>query len=541
MPKNLPLLLFMGAGIACAQSITIPNNSFENGTLPLNIGLGPYSNVLAGSTIATGGALPNWTAAGTTANAAAGAYASTLSKWWDGNNIGYIYVFGPGAATLSQTLSATLQNKTTYTLSGLIGQVPTYLFNYAIQLWAGSTLLATSSALEAKASFVSATDTLTYFSGANNPQAGQPITIVIGATGTAQGYSGVFFDNISLTAATGATVAAVISAGAFGAFSSASPGSWIEIYGGNLAGDTRSWALSDFSGNNAPVSLDGTKVTIGGKAAFIDYISPGQVNALIPSDTPTGTQQLTLTGPAGASAVYSMTINPALPGLLAPPNFKIGNVQYAVAIFTDGAYALPAGAIQGVNSRSAKPGDVVTLYGVGFGPVTPSTPAGQLVQQLNSLSLPLLMNIGGIPRHALDYEPGLAPGYIRASTRSISRHTVPAPPGDAARSPLRSEERRERRRCICLSAIRRTTMDEQKKESGAAEHAIAGAAVGAAGVTTSVGLIGVSTAIATPALLAHHRCYRRPRMVGRQDTAHQGFVTCCRKRVQRGATCPAYG
>ncbi len=64
----------------------------------------------------------------------------------------------------------------------------------------------------------------------------------------------------------------VISAGAFGAFTSVAPGSWIEIYGSNLAADSRSWAGSDFNGVNAATSLDGTKVTVGGQPAFIDYI-----------------------------------------------------------------------------------------------------------------------------------------------------------------------------------------------------------------------------------------------------------------------------
>lgn len=427
MPKQL-IFLALGAGILCAQSITIPNNSFENASLPFNIGLGPYCNVLPGSRVGGGGTLANWTAASTTTNAAAGAYAPAFSKWWDGNNIGYIYVFGPGVASLSQTLSAPLQNNTTYTLSALIGEVPTYLFNYAIQLWAGSTLLASSSRLVGVPDFVSATDTLTYFSGANHPQAGVPLTILIGATGSGQGNSGVFFDDISLTASTATTVAAVVSASGFGGFSSASPGSWVEIYGGSLAGDTRSWALADFNGMNAPTSLDGTTVTIGGKAAFIDYISPGQVNALIPSDTPAGTQQLTITGPAGTSAAYSITINPAQPGLLAPPNFKIGNVQYAVAIFSDGAYALPVGAIQGANSRPAKPGDTVTLYGIGFGAVTPAVPAGQLVQQLDTLAMPLQMSVAGLPATLL-YD-GLAPNYTGLYQINM---TVPsAPAGDAA-------------------------------------------------------------------------------------------------------------
>jgi len=34
----------------------------------------------------------------------------------------------------------------------------------------------------------------------------------------------------------------IISAGAFGAFTSVAPGSWIEIYGANLAADSRLWS-----------------------------------------------------------------------------------------------------------------------------------------------------------------------------------------------------------------------------------------------------------------------------------------------------------
>ena len=201
----------------------------------------------------------------------------------------------------------------------------------------------------------------------------------------------------------------VVSASAFGAFTSIAAGTWIEIYGGNLASDTRGWTAADFSGINAPTSLDGTKVTIGGESAFIDYISPGQVNALVPSDIPAGSEQMTVTSPAGTSAAYSITVNQVEPGLLAPPSFNINGVAYAVAIFTDGAYALPTGAIAGVNSRPAQPGDVVTLYGVGFGPVTPAIPAGQLVQQLNMLSLPFQLSIGGAPASLLYY--GLAPDF----------------------------------------------------------------------------------------------------------------------------------
>ena len=110
-----------------------------------------------------------------------------------------------------------------------------------------------------------------------------------------------------------------------------------------------------------------------------------------------------------------------------PPSLS-GGIPYAVALFTDGAYALPSGAIAGVNSRLAKPGDVITLYGVGFGPVTPAIPAGQLVQQLNSLTMPLQMSLGGVP--VIPSYSGLAPGYTGLYQFNL---TVPnLSPGNAA-------------------------------------------------------------------------------------------------------------
>jgi uncharacterized protein (TIGR03437 family) len=219
----------------------------------------------------------------------------------------------------------------------------------------------------------------------------------------------------------------VVSASAFGEFTSVSPGSWIEIYGSNLAVDARSWAASDFSGVNAPTSLDGTSVTIGGQAAFIDYISPGQVNALVPSNVATGTQPMTVTNGSVISAAYNIIVNEVQPGLLAPPSFKVNGIQYAVATFGDGAYVLPTGAISGISSRPAQPGDEIVLYGVGFGPVKPNLLAGQLVQQANTLALPFDMSIGGSPASVAYW--GLAPNYTGLYQFNI---VVPANPGSGA-------------------------------------------------------------------------------------------------------------
>jgi uncharacterized protein (TIGR03437 family) len=203
----------------------------------------------------------------------------------------------------------------------------------------------------------------------------------------------------------------VVSASAFGAFTSVAPGSWIEIYGSNLASDSRQWAGGDFSGVNAPTSLDGTKVTIGGQPAFIDYISPIQVNAQVPSNVGTGPQPLIVTTAAGVSSASMIAVNAEQPGLLAPSSFNIGGKQYVAALFSDGAtYVLPPGVIAGSPSRRAQPGDSITLYGVGFGPVTPNIPAGQIAQQTNALALPFHVFFG--PTEATVSYAGLAPNAV---------------------------------------------------------------------------------------------------------------------------------
>lgn len=222
------------------------------------------------------------------------------------------------------------------------------------------------------------------------------------------------------------SVDAVVSASSFGGFTSVAPGSWVEIYGSNLAPDTRPWGGSDFKGSNAPTTLDGVQVTIGNQNAFVDYISsnPGQVNAQLPSNIATGgALQLTVTNGTVTSAPFNIMVNATQPGLLAPATFKIGGNQYVVAILPDGNYVLPTGAIAGVNSRPAKPGETVVMYGVGFGPVAPDIPAGEIVSEDNQLTLPLQIQFGQTTAQ-LSYD-GLAPSFVGLYQFDVVIPTVP--------------------------------------------------------------------------------------------------------------------
>jgi uncharacterized protein (TIGR03437 family) len=53
------------------------------------------------------------------------------------------------------------------------------------------------------------------------------------------------------------------------------------------------------------------------------------------------------------------------------------------------------GEFAGFPSRPAKPGDTIVLYGIGFGPVFPDLPVGQVTQKTNTLATTLDVIFGG--------------------------------------------------------------------------------------------------------------------------------------------------
>jgi len=218
-------------------------------------------------------------------------------------------------------------------------------------------------------------------------------------------------------------ITSIESASAYGGYSYFASGSWLEIKGTNLAdpNDPRlanpsqsgQWASTDFNGPNAPTNLDGISVTINGKPAYVWYLSPGQLNVQAPEDSTAGNVAIAVTNCKATSSPVMLARQSLAPGLLAPPNYSSGGTQYLVATFTsDGAYVLNTslGASFGLNSRPAKPGDLIIAYGVGFGDVTPSILPGVIVQQSNSLVNPVTFSFGATPA-TLSYS-GLAGSFV---------------------------------------------------------------------------------------------------------------------------------
>ncbi len=246
-----------------------------------------------------------------------------------------------------------------------------------------------------------------------------------GVAGVGQSQGGTITGPVSGSFDTTPVVNSVISASAYGAFAAIAPATWIEIYGTNLATTAQQgWTGADFNGANAPSALGGTTVTVAGKPAFIDYVSPHQVNVQVPSGIPTGKQQVVVTTFGGPSIGTTVTVNTVEAGMLAPPVFQLPAGQYIVALFPNGAtYVLPPGVTSAVPTARAKPGDTIMLYGIGFGTVTPNINAGVLVQQSNNLQ-GLQVFIGGA-QAAVQFA-GLVQGYLGLYQFNVVVPTVPA-------------------------------------------------------------------------------------------------------------------
>ncbi len=208
------------------------------------------------------------------------------------------------------------------------------------------------------------------------------------------------------------SVNSAITASAFGAYAGvAAPGSYVELYGVNLAGTTRGWGTADFNGATAPTALDGVSVKVNGTPAYINYVSPGQVNIQVPDGVPVGGfVSVVLTNAGGSSAPLALTLNAQEAGLLAPASFKANGKQYAAAVHGATNALVANSAIAGVPAAPAQPGETLIFYGTGFGTVKQGAVAGQVASGQTALTANFAMTIGGLGA-SVQYA-GLAPGQV---------------------------------------------------------------------------------------------------------------------------------
>jgi uncharacterized protein (TIGR03437 family) len=165
---------------------------------------------------------------------------------------------------------------------------------------------------------------------------------------------------------------------------------WITIFGANLSQTTRPWTSSDFVGNNLPTQLDGVSAKVNGIPAYVYYVSPTQLNVLVPDDTNAGQVQVQVTTAQRASNTFA-----ADKRQIAPAFFLFQGTKYVAATHPDGTYVGKSGLITGGTFAPVKPGEIIALWGTGFGPTNPLLPAAQLVTNAASLATSVTVMIGG--------------------------------------------------------------------------------------------------------------------------------------------------
>jgi uncharacterized protein (TIGR03437 family) len=169
---------------------------------------------------------------------------------------------------------------------------------------------------------------------------------------------------------------------------------FITITGTNLAASTASWSV--FTNGNLPTTLGGVTVTINNIPAYIAFVSATQINALAPDDPTTGMVPVQVTNSLGTSNSFAANKQAAAPALFA---YSQRGGFYAVvqAPFTYQLVAPPGLFGKTPVTVQAAPGETLTLYGTGFGPVTPAQPTGQLVTSPAPTANPVTVTIGGVP------------------------------------------------------------------------------------------------------------------------------------------------
>lgn len=180
------------------------------------------------------------------------------------------------------------------------------------------------------------------------------------------------------------------------------PGSWVTIKGTNLSSKTDNWdnAIVDSA---LPTILDGVQVMVGTEPAYIAYVSPTQINALAPN-VAAGTATVMVTNSGLTSKAVDAQIQSEQPAF-----FQWGN--YAVATRQDFSLAVKNGTFPGTNTVAAKPGDVIILWGTGFGPVSPAVPAGIETPSNTTYNTATLVTVTVGSQSATVYGAALAPGY----------------------------------------------------------------------------------------------------------------------------------
>jgi uncharacterized protein (TIGR03437 family) len=145
-------------------------------------------------------------------------------------------------------------------------------------------------------------------------------------------------------------------------------------------------------GTSITVTVSGTTVT-----APVYFVSLGQVGAVLPSNTPIGNGTMTLTY-NGRSGSLPITVVPATFGIAHTDEYNTDNGwdirSVAAVTFPDYQYVS--------DTNTAKPGDILTIWGTGLG-ATPDNGGDTMLGPVANIGSTPLVFVGGVQSPSVTY------------------------------------------------------------------------------------------------------------------------------------------
>ena len=190
---------------------------------------------------------------------------------------------------------------------------------------------------------------------------------------------------------------AAVNGASFNRGAALAPGTIISVFGADLALSTASAPSLPL-----PISLAGTRVLVGDTPIPLFYVSPAQINALLPYELVPGTYQLAVESLSGRGPGISLLVSAYAPGIFTVSSSGSGQGIFVVA--QDGSLVS--------NNNPARRGSIVSIYATGLGAVDPpvtSGDAGNAVEPLNRTLLTPMVRFDTYDGEVL--YSGLAPGF----------------------------------------------------------------------------------------------------------------------------------
>lgn len=180
------------------------------------------------------------------------------------------------------------------------------------------------------------------------------------------------------------------------------PNTFLSIYGEELAFVTRAISPDDIRAGELPTVLPGTgvRVFLNLVPADVFFVSPRQVNVLVPASFGPGRVTLQLVRDGVAGPAIALNLAAAAPSFFSPDGRSI------VATHADGTLV--------TEEAPARKGETVVVYATGLGPTNPATPPNRIAPApaplANMKDFRVLLNGIAVDPGRVPYV-GLTPGF----------------------------------------------------------------------------------------------------------------------------------